>query len=184
MQPQDIDRILTDWQDESYHKRLSEREAAYESDKITDRMFEESDRLMSQRAAQAASHQAVTSFEDLQPEDVKIRELHRREEADLAWEQLERNPRLRPSEIGQLLEKKGLGEVAVRDGEVVSPESDRELQEIERARKSTKHASNVHHSRTKRPTTLWRPKGSIQRDTADNDQKVKTERQLRGDIQL
>lgn len=52
--PHDVDRILSDWQDERYHEELARRESAHESDAITERMFEESDKLKREREAQAA----------------------------------------------------------------------------------------------------------------------------------
>jgi hypothetical protein len=180
LQPHDVDDILTEWQSDDYHMQLAKREAAHESDTITNNMFEESDRLRSQSAERQP---ATINFEELQPKDVQAREQRRREESDRAYERYESNPLLTQTEIGQKVAQDGLGEVVERDGEVVSPEFERERLEIsERDRRNTaQHASAVHHG-PKRSTTIWRAKGSIQRDIADNDQKVKTERELRGEI--
>jgi len=57
-----------------------------------------------------------------------------------------------------------------------------EAQEEARQAHLRAHAKNSHKPRTSSSKVIWRPKGSIQRDIADNDQKAKTERELHGDI--
>jgi hypothetical protein len=64
---------------------------------------------------------------------------------------------------------------------MVIPKTAEEI-EAEEVAAISAHAATVHRPKTSRPKTLWRAKGPIQRDIADNNQKVKTERQLRGEI--
>jgi len=57
-----------------------------------------------------------------------------------------------------------------------------EVEAAEVADIQAKAASAVHHKRTKSSRVLMRPKGSIQRDIRDGDERVKTDRELRGDF--
>jgi hypothetical protein len=57
-----------------------------------------------------------------------------------------------------------------------------EAQEEKRQAHLRQHASEVHKPKTSSSKVVWRPKGSNQRDSADADQRVKTARELRGDI--
>ena len=163
LSPQDVNQILGEWQDESNLEQLDEREAAYDRDQktqelldSTDRMFEIADANQARKIAADAS-KPLPTFEP--PADVKAA-LERREESIIdGFDRLDDQAQMTGGQIAKELGRSVKGTTAV-----------------------SAHSSTVHHPKTTRTKTLWRPKGSRQRDIADNDQKVKTERQLRGEI--
>ena len=144
LRPQDIDRILTDWQDDEYHRQLVNREAAYESNQLNERLIELSNELRQQR--ESSEDKPAPVFEI--PASVQAELKAKREEFDRQWE-IEDSKSIPRTAAGLRsdLEKEGLR---------AEPPTAEEVEERE-VRAIRAHAAAVHKPKTRKSTTLKRP---------------------------
>lgn len=154
LKPHDVDHILATWQDESYLKHLSDREAAHESNEITDRMFEESDKLAAQRAAETP-----------RPDPIVF------EIPATAQKKLEANAQDFSDDYDRLDGQGQFTSAQIRESLAKGLKTPEEI-EAEEIRRISAHASKVHKPRVSKPTTLKRQLGPTQREIADSDKRV------------
>jgi hypothetical protein len=164
-----VDRLEQDERAREVYEREQRTQRLLDS---TDEMFRISDELAQQRESESPASTPST-FDT--PQDAQAVLDRRAEIYDREWEAEESKVTPRsaiPAQLRETLAKKGLRREAPTAEEV-------DPVEIKRA---PNHARQIHHRRGQSSKLLWRPKGPHQYDMRDADERVKTQRKLRGDL--
>ena len=181
-----VHRAMSNLHDPEYLKELADAEAeqhVQDEIKSTDRLLE----MIAQSRQERGPQKPVTDTRAIMEANISKTKRIPIELLEDEWEKKEQaaeqdteqgHTNLEAARLAQFGGKKPI----LYEGRVIGFEEPPGPQEdVKEVRKGT-HSRHIHKPKNSRSTVVMRPKGSNQRDMRDADQRVKTDKELRGDI--